>query len=62
LPLSLCFHAAAVINNDPLEAKEVEIWLGPLNEDGHIKAEIRYTERSAAFPMAVILFYKIQNF
>lgn len=56
-----CGSIGKIFNNDPLDAKEVEIWLGPVNENGKIKAELRYTEGSAFFPMGGMLFEKVKN-
>jgi hypothetical protein len=56
-----CGRIGKIFDNDPLDAKEVEIWLGPINGNGRIRAEIRYTEGGAAFPMAGILFVKTKD-
>jgi hypothetical protein len=56
-----CGSIGKIFPHDPMEAKEVEIWLGPINENGTIKAELRYTEGMEAFPMAGMIFYKVRS-
>ena len=56
-----CGSIGQIFNNDPLDAKEVEIWLGPLNEKGKMEAELRYTEGRAVFPMGEMLFEKVKE-
>jgi hypothetical protein len=51
-----CGSIGKIFENDPLENKEVELWLAPLREN--IDAELRYTQRCAQFPMAGIRFTK----
>ena len=53
-----CGSIGKIFNNDPLENKEVEIWLGPLNTT--IDSELRFTEGIAHFPMAGMLFTKVE--
>lgn len=50
-----CGRIGKIFDNDPLDAKEVEIWLGPL-KGNTIDAELRYTEGWAHFPMAGLIF------
>lgn len=45
-----CGSIAKIFENDPLEYKEVELWLGPIK--GNIDAELRYTQGGSHFPMA----------
>lgn len=54
-----CGKIGKIFENDPLESKEIEIWLSLIKTD--MKAEIRYRENGAKFPMADILFYKVAN-
>jgi hypothetical protein len=54
-----CGSVGKFFSNDPLENKEVEIWLGPLK--GTIDAELRYTEGGAYFPMAGMILTKGRN-
>ncbi len=51
-----CGKIGKIFEKDPLDSKEVEIWLSQINET--MEAEIRYTERHALFPMAGIIFVK----
>jgi hypothetical protein len=52
-----CGSIGKIFSDDPLDAKEVELWLGPL--EGHmIDTELRYTEGWAQFPMAGMLLKK----
>ena len=53
-----CGTIGKIFPRDPLGSKEVEIWLSPLKNDLQLKAELRFTENMAAFPMAGIVFTK----
>jgi hypothetical protein len=53
-----CGSIGKIFNDDPLDAKEVELWLGPL-EGNMIDTELRYTEDRAQFPMAGMLLIKV---
>ena len=53
-----CGSIGKIFNDDPLNAKEVELWLGPL-EGNMIDTELRYTEGWAQFPMAGMLLIKV---
>ncbi len=58
-----CGSIGKIFNDDPLDAKEVELWLSPM-EGNTIDAELRYTEGGAQFPMAGMLLvnnYKSTN-
>ena len=46
-----CGSIGKIFNDDPLDAKEVELWLSPM-EGNMIDTELRYTEGWAQFPMA----------
>lgn len=50
-----CGLIGKIFDKDPLENKEIEIWLGPL-KGNTIDAELRYTEGWAYFPMAELIF------
>lgn len=50
-----CGSIGRIFDSDPLDNKEVEIWLGPL-KGNIIDAELRYTEGWAYFPMAGMIF------
>ncbi len=54
-----CGSIGKIFPEDPLEQKEVELWLGPVK--GHMNAELRFTERMAQFPMADLKFRKMKN-
>jgi hypothetical protein len=56
-----CGTIGKIFSRDPLEAKEVEIWIGPIDEKGNINAELRYTQGSAVFPMAGMVLSKEQK-
>lgn len=51
-----CGKVGKLFEQDPLESKELELWLSPIQQD--MKAEIRCTEGMGAFPMASIVFAK----
>ncbi|MCX6275651.1 MAG: hypothetical protein NTV09_10645 [Bacteroidetes bacterium] len=51
-----CGRIGKIFENDPLETKEVEIWLSPVEEK--MKAELRFTEGMAVFPMGELTFSK----
>jgi hypothetical protein len=55
-----CDTIGKIFQNDPVEAKLVEIWLGPMNENGKIKAELRLGGGSV-FPMADLLFKRVNE-
>lgn len=46
-----CGKIGEIFTGDPLEKKEVQIWLMPANKDS-LEAELRYTDGWAVFPMA----------
>lgn len=46
---------------DPLTSKSVEIWLAPINEQGIMEAELRYTENGSKFPMGDLKFLKLKT-
>jgi hypothetical protein len=52
-----CGKTGRFYEKDPLDSKEIEIWLSPIN-GRTMEAEIRYTENGAKFPMASIVFTK----
>jgi hypothetical protein len=54
-----CGKIGKIFNNDPLDNKEVEIWLSPI--ENNMKAEIRYSESGDKFPMAGLVFEKVVN-
>lgn len=54
-----CRHVAHLFPNDPLEAKEVELWLGIAGDT--MKAELRQTEDGAMFPMGDFRFVKMRE-
>ena len=54
-----CGSIAKIFENDPLENKEVEIWLGPAK--GNIDAELRYTQGGSHFPMAGLSFTRVDH-
>jgi len=56
-----CGSVGKIFNNDPLAHKQVELWLSPLKDNNTMEAELRYTENSADFPMATLLFKKVKN-
>jgi len=46
---------------DPLTSKTIEIWLAPINEQGIMEAELRYTENGSKFPMGDLKFLKLKT-
>ncbi|MEY1640427.1 hypothetical protein [Tenuifilum osseticum] len=46
-----CGSIGRIFEDDPLEEKKVELWLGPIKQDS-INVDLRYTEGGAQFPMA----------
>jgi hypothetical protein len=54
-----CGKIGKIFNHDPLDLKEVELWISPLNTE--IKAELRFTEGMAVFPMGDIVFVKVKT-
>lgn len=55
-----CGKVGKIFENDPLDLKEVELWLGPVIE-GTIDGELRYTQGLAYFPMAGGIFTKEED-
>lgn len=55
-----CGKIGKIFDNDPLDLKEVELWLGPLI-NGTIDGELRYTQGMAHFPMAGMIFTKVTH-
>lgn len=53
-----CGEIGKIFDRDPLDLKEVEIWLSPINEDGLMEAELRYTDGWSLFPMSGLKFRK----
>lgn len=56
-----CGKIGKIFENDPLESKEVEIWLSPGPVKGKIDGELRYTQGVNYFPMAGFVFTKEDN-
>jgi len=54
-----CGKIGKIFPDDPLDSKEVEIWLCPIEND-RMDSELRYTEGRAHFPMAGLLFYRLE--
>ena len=54
-----CGSVGKIFENDPLDHKDVEIWLGPLK--GAIDAELRYTQGGSHFPMAGMIFTRAND-
>ena len=54
-----CGSITKIFENDPLENKEVELWLGPIK--GNIDAELRYTQGGSHFPMAGMIFTRVDQ-
>lgn len=55
-----CGKIGKIFENDPLDSKEVELWLGPIIK-GTIDGELRYTQGLAYFPMAGAVFIKVKD-
>ena len=53
-----CGPIGRIFPGDPLESKEVELWLGPLK--GGMKAELRYTQHGSQFPMGDLEFRRAE--
>ena len=51
-----CKLIGKIFENDPLEMKDVQFWIGP--EFNETNWELRYTTKGAHFPMAFIFFDK----
>ncbi len=56
-----CGKIGKIYTKDPLEKKEVELWLLTMNGNDSLKAELRFTENMSAFPMADIFFTRIMK-
>ncbi|MFH0842205.1 MAG: hypothetical protein V1903_06250 [Bacteroidota bacterium] len=53
-----CGSVGKIFENDPLDEKVVELWLGPV-KDNTIDAELRYTQGLAYFPMASAIYSRV---
>jgi len=47
-----CGKIGKIFNEDPLDNKEVELWLSPITPDSLLNTELRYTSGLSVFPMA----------
>jgi hypothetical protein len=54
-----CGKIGKIFDHDPLDLKEVEIWIAPLGEK--MNAELRFTEGMAVFPMGDIVLTKVKT-
>ncbi|MBN1338316.1 MAG: hypothetical protein JXA03_03270 [Bacteroidales bacterium] len=54
-----CYLTGKIFGKDPLEAKEVDIWLTLLNENGKIKADLR--SGGSKIPMGLMLLEKMNK-
>jgi len=52
-----CGPIGRIFPGDPVESKEVELWLGPMQ--GDMQAELRFTENGAQFPMGDFRFRRV---
>lgn len=55
-----CGPVGRIFPGDPLESKELELWLSPLRV-GEMKAELRYTQGGAQFPMGDFRFRRMED-
>ncbi len=51
-----CGPIGKIFENDPVDLKVVDIWIGPVNEPGKIRATLR--KGGVNFPMADLMFEK----
>ncbi len=56
-----CGSIGRIFNSDPVNRKEVEIWISPIKDNEVLEAELRFIENKAVFPMASLLFHKVNN-
>ena len=56
-----CGRIGKIFENDPLDSKEVELWLSPIIK-GTIDVELRYTEGKSYFPMGGAIFTKAEYY
>jgi len=54
-----CGSIGKIFENDPIDNKEVELWLGPLKEN--IDTELRYTQGGSHFPMAGMVLTRVNE-
>lgn len=54
-----CGDITKIFPDDPLSLKEIQIWLTPV-KDEMMEGELRYTEGNAHFPMAGLMFHKVE--
>lgn len=55
-----CGSIGKIFTSDPLESKQIQIWLGSMNED-EIEAELRNTGSSSDIPIASLKLKKVKD-
>lgn len=56
-----CGTIGKLFSDDPIEKKNVEIWISPLTSDNIMKAELRLTDGLEDYPMANLELKKMEN-
>ncbi len=56
-----CGKIGKIFENDPLDSKEVELWLSPGPVNGKINGGLRYTQGTTYFPMSSIILTRVEN-
>jgi hypothetical protein len=51
-----CGRIGKLFPTDPLEGKNVELWISPVEDENMLDAELRYSDGAEEFPMAGIKF------
>jgi hypothetical protein len=54
-----CNLTGKIFDKDPIDSKEVDIWLSQINENGKIKGDVR--SGGSVFPMGMVLFEKVNK-
>ena len=56
-----CGSIGKIFDDDHLDQKEVEIWFAPIDTNNISKSHLLYTQGGAQFPMAQLLFMKVNK-
>jgi len=56
-----CGSIGKIYDKDPVEKKEVEIWLLTMKSNDSLEAELRLVENFSGFPMAGIMFKRLKK-
>ncbi len=56
-----CGSVGKIFTNDPIDGKQIQLWLRPIKEDGTIEADMRLFQGYSVFPMATLTLKKVKD-